>query len=164
MTKLSTNTNIDEKMWDIYTHKEEYRKPFLQKAKLWLMHNGYSEECDELGRYIDSLEQDMSENTNNNVNDEKMWDIYIHKEQYGKSLLEEAELWLMCNGYSEECDELGHYIDSLEQDMSEDSDESEDNINSLEQNEYEYIPVKPQIISGDFRRLFKAETPVTFCG
>ena len=24
--------------------------------------------------------------------------------------------------------------------------------------------VKPQIISGDFRRLFKAETPVTFCG
>ena len=24
--------------------------------------------------------------------------------------------------------------------------------------------VKPQIISGDFRRLFKAETPVTVCG
>ena len=28
----------------------------------------------------------------------------------------------------------------------------------------EEIDVKPQIISGDFRRLFKAETPVTFCG
>ena len=26
------------------------------------------------------------------------------------------------------------------------------------------LHVKPQIISGDLRRLFKAETPVTFCG
>ena len=27
-----------------------------------------------------------------------------------------------------------------------------------------YIDVKPQIISGDFRRLFQMETPVTVCG
>ena len=26
------------------------------------------------------------------------------------------------------------------------------------------LGVKPQIISGDFRRLFQTETPVTFCG
>ena len=28
----------------------------------------------------------------------------------------------------------------------------------------EHIAVKPQIISGDFRRLFQTETPVTVCG
>ena len=28
----------------------------------------------------------------------------------------------------------------------------------------EVVIVKPQIISGDFRRLFKAETPAAFCG
>ena len=26
------------------------------------------------------------------------------------------------------------------------------------------VDVKPQIISGDFRRLFQTETPVTVCG
>ena len=33
-------------------------------------------------------------------------------------------------------------------------------ISFLENGQY----VKPQIISGDFRRLFQAETPVTVCG
>ena len=31
-------------------------------------------------------------------------------------------------------------------------------------NELGYETVKPQIISGDFRRLFQTETPVTVCG
>ena len=40
-------------------------------------------------------------------------------------------------------------------------------INKCKENGLSYadcIAVKPQIISGDFRRLFQTETPVTVCG
>ena len=38
-------------------------------------------------------------------------------------------------------------------------------LSGLLENDYTaVVSVKPQIISGKFRRLFKAETPVTFCG
>ena len=139
MTKLNTDNNIDAKMWEMYSHKEDYRQSFLEDAQLWFFRNGYITESEELGSYIDSLDQGSSDSINYKANSAKMWEMYSHKENYEKSLLKKTELWLLRNGYIEECIELGSYIDSLEQGLSYDYDESEDNINSLEQYEDDYI-------------------------
>ena len=64
MSRYTNDNSDDSKMWDIFTHKEEYRKEKLEEVKKYFMDNGYYAESKELKMYIESIEQDENEDDN----------------------------------------------------------------------------------------------------
>lgn len=86
MNEYSTNNSNDLKMWDIFKHKEEYRREKLEEVKKYFMDNGYYSESKELEMYIELMEQNEDEdyNTiitrNNNTyigSKSKIWTNYL---------------------------------------------------------------------------------------
>ena len=86
MSRYTNDNSDDSKMWDIFTHKEEYRKEKLEEVKKYFMDNGYYAESKELKMYIESIEQDEYEDVDTIItqNDKtylgsksKIWTDYL---------------------------------------------------------------------------------------
>ena len=86
MSKYTNNNSDDSKMWNIFTHKEEYRKETLEEVEKWLMDNEYTAESKELQMYIESIEQDdyedvdtiISQNNKTYIGSKsKIWTTYL---------------------------------------------------------------------------------------